>query len=474
MLITLCVVSSIISIAMLWRGHMPRRTGDTPFCRPCGYNLTGLTSDRCPECGRLMTDDNIVRGTRRRRPVLTSAGAVVLGVCTGLMIVHWLSLDWSRHKPTFWLMSDLQASKRVVAQRAFRELDRRFLAGRLSQAAQSRLIDLCLRQQVEASISPVYQELMTHLGSVYAAGLLSPNQQQLMFSQLARFEFRVRPKVVVGDQLPFEIICHARCPILPGNRSFDVTIQTLEAEIESGFRSSLFGSMTMGTTGGFIRCVTGSTIDTQSRPAGTHTLTVKARFSLPAGSIQGSASGDNVKPPLYQQNLSFNAPFELLSAELAGGLVRGVRDDAIKQNLKNLFRIERLEYKDRALHGVISVNVHEALWPRGPVPVAFDLIARVDGREIPLNATMARLLKPHTSHSSGFHSTHQLDLPPSATCDIILRGSEKAARQTIDLDEYWVGELIFTNLPIAGLDSGDSPPTSQPVGSVPGETRNDD
>ena len=42
----------ILSLALLlrrrWRTHRRRKLG---LCVKCGYNLTGLTSPRCPECG---------------------------------------------------------------------------------------------------------------------------------------------------------------------------------------------------------------------------------------------------------------------------------------------------------------------------------------------------------------------------------------------------------------------------------------
>lgn len=37
------------------------------FCRKCGYNLTGLTSDRCPECGETLRDKD-------RQALQTSGG----------------------------------------------------------------------------------------------------------------------------------------------------------------------------------------------------------------------------------------------------------------------------------------------------------------------------------------------------------------------------------------------------------------
>ena len=45
------IVLSILAIWLLKTGIWPRRRGVTPHCAGCGYNLTGLTGERCPECG---------------------------------------------------------------------------------------------------------------------------------------------------------------------------------------------------------------------------------------------------------------------------------------------------------------------------------------------------------------------------------------------------------------------------------------
>ena len=56
------------------RGH---KVDDFPYCRKCRYNLTGLTSERCPECGSLTAEVGVIVGRRRRQPRLIVAGLLL-------------------------------------------------------------------------------------------------------------------------------------------------------------------------------------------------------------------------------------------------------------------------------------------------------------------------------------------------------------------------------------------------------------
>src|SRR5262245_23698418 len=48
-----------------------------PSCGHCGYDLTGSTSNRCPECGRLFIDAG-VRVSRPRRSRLRIAAGIMM------------------------------------------------------------------------------------------------------------------------------------------------------------------------------------------------------------------------------------------------------------------------------------------------------------------------------------------------------------------------------------------------------------
>lgn len=84
-LLAALVVAVILFIRMLRR---PRRRGTTPHCARCEYNLTGLTSDRCPECGTEMIPANIVYGEKIRRPWL-AVTSLAVAVIVMILIGRW-------------------------------------------------------------------------------------------------------------------------------------------------------------------------------------------------------------------------------------------------------------------------------------------------------------------------------------------------------------------------------------------------
>ena len=43
--------AAVLVAARVWRRRRERRRNELGLCVCCGYNLTGLTEPRCPECG---------------------------------------------------------------------------------------------------------------------------------------------------------------------------------------------------------------------------------------------------------------------------------------------------------------------------------------------------------------------------------------------------------------------------------------
>jgi len=64
----------IFGLAFIKLGFWPRRRGNTPHCRGCGYALVGNQSGTCPECGQAWTESTVVRGERHRHKYLGFTG----------------------------------------------------------------------------------------------------------------------------------------------------------------------------------------------------------------------------------------------------------------------------------------------------------------------------------------------------------------------------------------------------------------
>jgi hypothetical protein len=67
----------LLGCVLLWAGLRGTRIDDHPVCRKCKFDLSGIQLGyaTCPECGTQLTQDQILRGNRKRRPLVAATGA---------------------------------------------------------------------------------------------------------------------------------------------------------------------------------------------------------------------------------------------------------------------------------------------------------------------------------------------------------------------------------------------------------------
>jgi hypothetical protein len=79
-------ISGIRRLRRDWRG---KALGEIPFCTKCDYNLTGVSSEICPECGLPLTAGNVRRG--EAKPKWTAVADTVFFLLV-LLVVSLLFL----------------------------------------------------------------------------------------------------------------------------------------------------------------------------------------------------------------------------------------------------------------------------------------------------------------------------------------------------------------------------------------------
>jgi hypothetical protein len=319
----LMILPLVGGLLLLISGLRTRRRGQTPHCRNCEYNLTGLTSERCPECGAEVTPFTIVHGERHRRPLRAGVGMVLMMMAGTLIFGAVGSFDWYSFSPTAWVIYQAKSTDPATTSRAWNELNRRIKAGQLSAGQHAKLIDLALKEQGSTS-KPMRGNLIDYLGDCYFKGRLSQAQQTLFFDQMTKLTLTVRPTVILGESVQYQIGHQSRSPSTG-----------MWHRLVLGQDASIDGKPLPGTGGG--SCSNSGSgggsgsmgLSLEYKVPGKHTLKITPELTV----FNGTSFDEKTSTVLNKRTVPLEATLEILATE-PPDYIRAVKDPSQTALLK--------------------------------------------------------------------------------------------------------------------------------------------
>ena len=423
-----------LGLVLLKVGFFPRRPGSEPRCRACGYNVTGNNSGVCPECGIDLSPAQAVASGRRQRRRRWAAGFVGLllalagAAClTPRVRDAVLMFDWYALRPDGWVLRDLSAPAEPDQVRALGELRWRIREGKLSPERQRELIETLLTVQA-ASPRTAPEGFLTHLHARLADGTLTDDQCARFLRHLLVLDARVRPHVLSGASAPYQLVHRHRVPpnVLWFRRAEVVSVSVDGRELPGHPGHTYVGNTAEASTGSAA----------PPQPPGRHVLRAVVRFALASSREALERSGGDV---LYEGELTAEAAFEVLPAGEADAL-RELDAPEYAAALKAAIAPAGL-YHARLGPGTFNGRIDIG---RLPVNVAFDVIVRAGGREYPAGTLARKAGAP--PYNTPFTGAAPPERPPTGKADLVLRSSAAAARDTVDVTEFWRGELLYKDM----------------------------
>ncbi len=426
--LTLLPLLVSVGVYLLVTGLRPRRRGTAPHCGRCGYNLTGLSSERCPECGMSLIAGSIVQGEGRRNPRRVAAGFLCLAPAAVLLIAPLRTVDWYSWSPTSWLISDLQGPRAI---RAWNEIDRRRKTGKLSQVHRARLVGLGLKRQIAATSTPIDEMLLDLLGEWAIEGTLTQQQLKQLCSQAATVTFSVRPKVRQGDDVPCQFSYRGNAPRQLWVRIEENRVCMNGKDLTSGSSSSGFSGR--GNRGGTTQRV-------RYRRAAPGPQDIEANVTVRVFDGPETYGSSGPAPRLLDQyDIPLKASFVIV-ARTPESAITLKPDPSLREAMESAIQVQKVEL-GRQSPNDLQVQIRLITVPAN---LAFDVIVRAEGHEQRLGG-----IDKERGGSTGWHVSGDWKGPPMESCDVILRSNPDVAAGTITLFEIWEGELVYRDVPVS-------------------------
>jgi hypothetical protein len=411
----------LIGAVLLKIGFWPRRRGNTPHCPGCGYALVGNQSGTCPECGRAWSEGTIVRGERNRHKGIGTAGLVMLLLGLAIGGGLWLGdIDWYRYLPESVIVSDTASSNPNIARRAWDELVRRRRIAPLSEATESKLTDLALKEQASPSPGPMLDPMLQFLAQRFLDKKMTTQQVDQFFVNSVNPSLHTRAAVAAGDTFPVQITYRGRGP----STGWSYRLST--NEVKAGPMTIPMGG-SMGGSG--LGAAGSSTSYVNGLPPGEYPLEAHIRveiFQAPLGSAI---------PPVWAKDLTLKSTLKVVEQD-ANEMVKLTERPELAEQIKKSLRIDKISKKPDGSYEM-GVNVDKA-----PINVALSVFVRAGGKEFRMGDLAAK------AGGSGGFFMHPSDIGaiPPGKVTVIFRSDAGVARKTVDLLEIWKGEILLEDV----------------------------
>jgi hypothetical protein len=414
------VLAAGIALTIMGRG---RRVGDEPHCRKCGYNLTGLPSERCPECGRPATGRNVIIGTRQRRWRLLAPGLalLLLGLLGGsaLLAAMARNIDPYQYAPTFLLEQQAKADD----PRAIGELARRIAAVSVPAQRLAYLIPVGLTRHGQRSATASTTEWAEFLAALECAGQMTVQQTEQFHDQLVSFDIDFRRQVRQGEL--FMVFFKTATQGVASLKA-ECTIEDAVVGIGNLAEQTFHRAGTTDFSSGFGSTSLGMPVPITGLPPGTWPIRVRATKVF--------------THPDFTRDIDLERVLEILPAD-SPEPIRLLKDDKIGRQLRSAITIKSAEKRigEPPEPGVAYLEMRV----QGPIPVdlAFVLLLRVGEREVEVTHFTC---KASTSANMYVMTQPSCRNQPDGKIVIpVLRSRLEVAKREPDIVEIWDGELVF-------------------------------
>ncbi|MFI5378053.1 MAG: hypothetical protein ACHRHE_01990 [Tepidisphaerales bacterium] len=411
--IILSILLAAVGFGAWWVGWHGRLVDKHPRCRKCSYDLTNRPEDqqRCPECGAWIMARGAIRyGTYAMRPWLALGGLLAMAAglfCSAtsfLIVTRWLDLN--EYLPTAWVVRDMwlddRAGSMIVA---------RLAAGKLSTSQVAAIVDQIMERQADPKA-----DWHTTWGAIVETAqtmdLLDKPRWERYVRQALPIEIRVRERVRKGDPVPLEVDfgeVRAAAGCWPGliwsGTAEHKAIEGGPADAVIAFDTGVYPRW------GMEALLPTSTKAWASIAPGRETVTVKETITL-AGSPLTFRQDKFVKLLPANQPSAKAVDRPDLHDTISGGITATIS------------RYPGIEFQVR----------------RAPVDLAFEVVLRSGQREWPVGQfTVSSHGKPAVVMPALSVTWPSLNVQ---RVDIVLRPSAAAAASTVDMTEYWNGEIV--------------------------------